>query len=171
MTMAAGIGEKDADLAGLDAPGSAGILALHAYGLIAFLEKAGLIEHQHGLRVTEMLNRIGPQVIAHRISIPVHAREKILHAVWCGVTGRFRQVPAVLALERRQQPLEIGARPPARLDAGEARGYAGEEIIQLIGPAMGIACTRHGSTPPCQDNAQIPAVVLERRPIRLGQGG
>jgi len=36
---------------------------------------------------------------------------------------------------------------------------------------MGIACTRHGSTPPCQDNAQIPAVVLVHLAAIAGRVG
>jgi hypothetical protein len=97
--MPAGIGEKHPDLAVLDAPGGAGVLAFDARRLVALLEKAGLIQHQHGVRIAEMLDHIGAQVIAHRIGLPVHAGEEVLHAIGAGVPCRFCQMPAVLALQ------------------------------------------------------------------------
>ena len=50
--MAAGIAEKHADLAVLDAPRRAGVLTMHAGRLGAFLEKASLVQHQDRLFVT-----------------------------------------------------------------------------------------------------------------------
>jgi hypothetical protein len=32
----------------------------------------------------------------------MHAGKEILHAIRAGIAGRFRQVPAVLALQRRE---------------------------------------------------------------------
>jgi hypothetical protein len=62
----------------LNAVRGAGVLAFDAGRLVAFFEKAGLVEHQHGVRIAEMLDYVGVQVLAHRIG----------------------QMPAVLALER-----------------------------------------------------------------------
>ena len=45
---------------------------------------------------------------------------------------------------------------PARLDPVEAGGDPGDQLIQLTGPAVGIACVRHGSTPPCQRQRSNP---------------
>ena len=149
MTMPNGIGEKHPDLAVLDAACGAGVLALHARRLVALLEKAGLIQHQHGVGIAEMLDHIGAQVIAHRIGIPVHAGKEILHAIGAGIAGGFRQVPAVLALKRGEQALQVGPGPPARFDAAKAGSDPGNKIIQLISPAVGVACLRHGSTPLC----------------------
>ncbi len=109
-----------------------------------------------------MLDHIGAQVIAHRIGIPVHAGEEILHAIGTGIAGGFRQMPAVLALERREQALQIGPGAPTRFDAAETGSNARAEFVQLIGPAVGLACVRHGATPPCPRQRTNPAVVLER---------
>ena len=129
MAMPAGIGEKHPDLTVLDAAGGAGVLAFDAGRLVALLEKAGLVEHQHGVRIAEMLDDIGAQVIAHGVGIPVHAGEEILHAIGAGIAGGFRQVPAVLALERREQALQIGPGAAAWFDAAEPGSNPGDEII------------------------------------------
>ncbi len=57
--MPSGIAEKDADLAVLDAPGRAGVLALHTDRMGALLHKAGLVQHQHAIGITEVLDDIG----------------------------------------------------------------------------------------------------------------
>ena len=56
-------------------------------------------EHQHGIRIAKMLDHIGAQVITHRIGIPVHAGEEILHAIGTDIARGLRQMPAVLALQ------------------------------------------------------------------------
>ena len=129
MAMSAGIGEKDTNLTVLNAAGSTGVLAFDARRLVALLEKAGLIEHQHGVRIAQVLDYIGAQIIAHGVGIPVHAGQEILHAIGCHVAGGFRQVPAVLALERREQPLQIGPGAAAWFDAAEPGSNPGDEII------------------------------------------
>ena len=73
MPMAAGIGEKDTNLAVLDAPGRAGLLTRHAGRLGAFLEKARFIQHQDRIVIAQVLDHIGPQVISDRIGVPVNA--------------------------------------------------------------------------------------------------
>src|SRR5829696_727240 len=118
--------------------------------------------------IAEMLDHIGAQIIAHGVGIPVHAREKVLHAIGASIAGGFGQMPAVLALERGEQALQIGPGASARLDATEAGSNPGAEIIQLIGPTINIACVRHGSTPPCLRQRTNPAVVLARSPSVSG---
>jgi hypothetical protein len=67
-----------------------------------------------------MLDHIGAQIVAHRVRIPVHARAEILHAIRAGIASGFGQMPAVLALKRCQQALQIGPRTTARFDPVEA---------------------------------------------------
>ncbi|MPR10233.1 hypothetical protein FS317_25650, partial [Microvirga sp. M8] len=49
----------------------------------------------------------------------------------------------------------------------EAGSNAGDEIVQLIGPAVGLACVCHGATPPClrqrtSPGCSINCLVAER---------
>src|SRR3954452_25085671 len=149
--MAASIAEEHADLAVLDAPGRAGVLTMHAGRLGAFLEKASLIQHQDRVVVTQVLDHIGAQIIAERISVPVNAREELLHAVWRGVAGRLGEVPAVLPLQGGQQALKISQGASARLRTPEPRGNPPGNRLQLLSPVLGFAPARHGSAPPLQE--------------------
>jgi hypothetical protein len=76
-----------------------------------------------------MLDHIGAQIIPHRIGIPVHAREEVLHAIRRHVAGGFAQVPAVLALQRREQALQVGPGSSAWFDTAEAGSNSGAQII------------------------------------------
>jgi hypothetical protein len=74
-------------------------------------------------------------VIAHLIGIPAHAGKEILHPVRRRVTRVLSQLPAVLALHRSKQALQIGPHPTARLDPAKARR---DPLDQLIQPARPI---------------------------------
>src|SRR5215210_3185354 len=148
--MAASIGEENADLAVLDAPRRAGGLALDPGRLGALLEKAGLIQHQDRVVVTQVLDHVGAQIIPQRIGVPVNAREELLHAVWRGVAGRLGEVPAVLPLQGGQQALKISQGASARLRTPEPRGNPPSNRLQLLSPVLSFAPARHGSVPPPQ---------------------
>jgi hypothetical protein len=53
-----GVGQVDGDLRVLDAPGGAGVLALHPDRGGALLQIAGLIQHQHRARVAQPLDHV-----------------------------------------------------------------------------------------------------------------
>jgi hypothetical protein len=93
-----------------------------------------------------MLDHIGPQIVAHRVSIPEHPRQEILHPIGRGITGRLRQLPAVLALHRRQKPLQIRRRPPPRLHPPKARCNPPGQPIQPLRPVRSIIHPNHGKT-------------------------
>src|SRR5215210_136207 len=148
MPMAAGIGEKDTNLAVLDAPSRAGVLAMDAGRLGAFLEKARLIQHQDRIVIAQVLDHIGPQVITECIGVPVHAREERLHAVRGTVAGCLGEVPAVLPLQGSKQALKISQGASARLRAPKLRGNPPSNRLQLLSPVLGFAPARHGTAPP-----------------------
>lgn len=56
MATPSGEGQKDADLAVLDAPGSASVLPLHTGRLHPLLQEAGLVDDQNALRITPMFS-------------------------------------------------------------------------------------------------------------------
>src|SRR3954453_1941392 len=134
VAMPAGIAEKHPDLAILDAPRRARVLPLHPDRLAPFLDKAGLVQHQHGIGVAQLRDNIGAQIVAHLIGIPAHAGQKILHPVGRAVTRMLGQLPAVLTLHRAQQALQIGPYPPARLDPAKARRALFDQPIQTARP-------------------------------------
>src|SRR4051794_31999137 len=148
--MAAGVAKENADLAVLDAPCRAGVLAVDPGRLGALLEKAGLIQHQDRGGVTQVLDHVGAQIIAERIGVPVNAREELLHAVRGVVAGRLGEVPAVLPLQGGQQALKISQGASARLRTPEPRGNPPSNRLQLLSPVLGFAPPRHGSVPPPQ---------------------
>ncbi len=83
------------------------VLALHAHRMHAFFEKTGLIDQQHGIALTQRLNDVISEVVAHRVGIPARSVEQVLHAVGAGVLCRFGQLLAVFALQGAEQPHQI----------------------------------------------------------------
>jgi hypothetical protein len=104
----AGITQKAADLAVLNASSRATILPGDARRLAAFFEKTGFVNHQQGLRVVQMLEDIAVQFFANSLGGPQRTAQQVLKAIRHGVVADLGQPPAVLALSRAQQPAQIG---------------------------------------------------------------
>ncbi len=107
MPVAAGISKEHADLAVLDAPGGAAVLALHPDGLRALLHKAGLIHNQDAVLIAQVLDHVPATQLARRVRVPPGVREQPLRTPWPGVPELLGELPAVLAFHRTQQALEI----------------------------------------------------------------
>src|SRR6516165_4849239 len=169
LAVAAGIGEKDPDLAVLDAPRSAGILALHAAGLITLFQEASFVEHQHRLLIAQMLDHISAQIVAHQLGLPMRPGQKVLHPVRRAVACHLSQLPAVLTLRRRQQATQICPRPPTWLDPPKARPDPLHYFLESLRPVLCI----HGDHPRyllIPRLTQTPAVVLEEIKDELLEG-
>jgi hypothetical protein len=95
----AGVGQEHPDLAVLDPPGGASVLASHPDRLGALLAEPGLIDHQHRSRIAEVLDHIAAQLVADRISIPAGLIQQPLHPVGHELTSMLSQLPAVLAVD------------------------------------------------------------------------
>src|SRR6266700_1138776 len=104
--------EKDADLAVFDLSGAAAPLGFDASGMSALFGKAGFIEGQDGVLGAQMLDGIGPQVIAEQIG----------------------ELPTAFALHGAQQSFQIRQRALARFGAGETGSDALMQASQLLGP-------------------------------------
>jgi hypothetical protein len=139
----AGVAQEDPDLAVLDPARGAAVLALHARRLLALLHEAGLVQHQHGLRVAEVLDHVRPQVVPDRVRLPPHPAQEVLHPVGCRVARGLGELPAVLAPQGRQQPAQVGQRPPARLDPPEPRREPPRQLVQALRPPLGFVHVRH----------------------------
>jgi hypothetical protein len=66
----AGIGQVDGDLGVVDLAGGAGVLASHPHRVGALLAVAGLVDHQHRARVTQVLQQVLAEVVADPVVVP-----------------------------------------------------------------------------------------------------
>ena len=79
------------------------------------------------------------------------------------IPGALGQLPAVLALHRSKQALQIGPYPPARLNPAKTRRDLLDQRIQLTRPIDSfIHCGHDHASMAAQFITAIPAVVLER---------
>jgi hypothetical protein len=74
-----------------------------------FLQKAGVIEDQHTLRVAEMLD----YVVTHSVDVPVSPPQQALHPVRRQLTGALSQGPTVDPVQARDQPGQVLPGPPS----------------------------------------------------------
>jgi hypothetical protein len=122
------VGREDPDLAVGDLAGRARVLARDAAGRLTLLEKAGLVEHQHGILLGQALDRVVTHEVAERVGLPAAAAEDGLLPPGAGVARRLRPHPAGLASlgpeeavqeqpRRESHPLlaEQGPDPPLHL--------------------------------------------------------
>jgi hypothetical protein len=58
----------------------------------------------------------------------------MLEVVWVPFAGLLGQLPAILALDGAQQPLQIGHRTLVRLGPGKAWPHLGRHLWQASGP-------------------------------------
>ncbi len=105
------VGGKDPDLAVGDLAGRARVLARHAAGGLALLEKAGLVQNQHGILVGQALDHVVAHHIAERVGLPATAAEDRLlppFSPLCGLSLRgiaFGDGPGSPAASARIQPV------------------------------------------------------------------
>jgi hypothetical protein len=145
MPFVAGIGQEHADLAVLDAPRRAAVLARHAGRLHALLQKPGLVDDQHRILSGQMLDGVVAAEVARGILVPLHMREHPLRAPWPGIAEMFGQLPAVLTLDRAQQAFEIEPDLPTRLNAPEQLAQPRMQPTQLRPPVKDTRCAHHTS--------------------------
>jgi hypothetical protein len=100
------VGGEDPDLAVGDLAGRARVLPRHAAGRLALLQKAGLVEHQHGIPVGQRLQRVVAHKLAQRIRLPAAAAQDRLLPPGAGVARRFRPHPARLAPLRPEEAVQ-----------------------------------------------------------------
>ena len=153
VAMAAGIAEKDADLTVFNASGSTRILALHADGMLPFLDEASLVKCHHRVHIAQVLDDIDTQIVAHRIGIPAHAGQKVLHAVGRGIARRLGKVPTVLALQRRHKTAQVAAGALACLNPAKARRDPLRQFVQASCPVLCRFHACHSRHPCCMTDS------------------
>lgn len=90
MAVAAGIGQKHADLSIFDASGCSTILACYACGHPPLFEKAGFIYDDHRFRIAQVVRHVCLQGIADGINVPHRASQEMLEAVGFDGPDHFR---------------------------------------------------------------------------------
>jgi hypothetical protein len=143
VALEAGVAEEDADLAVLDPARGAGVLPLHARRLRPLLHEPGLVEHQHGAGIAEMLHHVGPQVVADRVGVPPPPAEEVLHPVRRAVARRLGEPPAVLAFHGGEETAQVHQRAPARLDPPEPWPEPPHQLIAGPRPPFRLVHVRH----------------------------
>src|SRR4051812_49699821 len=119
MTLCTGIGQENTDLAVLDPPRRPGILARPAGRPGSLLQEPGLVDDQHAVWRPQVLDHITATQVARLVLVPQDMRQNPLGAPGAAVPDRFGQLPAVLALGRAEQPLQIQTRLAPRLRTPE----------------------------------------------------
>jgi hypothetical protein len=117
--VSARVGQEHADLGVLDAAGGAGVLALDTDAVDAFLQVAGLVDHQNAVGVAEPVDHHLAYVVADDVGVPCRPVEQSLHRVRTVMPGMLGQLPARLDLEVGEQAGDERGRRPPRLDPGE----------------------------------------------------
>jgi len=81
-----------------------------------------------------MLNYIAWQVIPDQVSVPIIGSQQPLHSVGGQISGLLGQLPAVLALNGTEQPLQIIQNSSAWSGPTETRRNAGMNYFDTLGP-------------------------------------
>ena len=142
MTFRGGIREKHTDLAVLDPARSPGIHPRHPGTLGSLLQKAGLIDDQHTVIVCQMFDDISLKVVANLVRIPLRPGNKMLQILWRVVAQIVRQLPAVLAIDLRDQPADIKRSPPLQFDPSKPWSQLVTDPLQFATPTLNVSC-RH----------------------------
>ena len=170
MALATGIGQENTDLTVLDPSRSPRILARHAGRLGSLLQEPGFVDDQHAVRRPQVLDHITAAQVARLVLVPQDMRQNPLGAPGAAVPDRFGQLPAVLALGRAEQPLQIQAHLAPRLRTPEQLTQAPLQLRQRLTPP-GQPCRLQHQTHP-EPKPQISTVKLSderwRRRSRIG---
>ena len=138
MPAAAGVHQVDRDLGVLDPPGGAGVLALDPDRCGALLEVAGLVHHQHRLRIAQVLDHVVAEVIAHLVLVPHRPGQQMLHPVRVGVTGVLGDRPAVLSWQVREQAAHERPGSPPKIRPSEPTCDPAQQLVEQLLPAGGV---------------------------------
>jgi hypothetical protein len=129
------VGEEDADLAVHGVARRARVLACHAAGFPPLLQEPGLVDDEDaGRLVAEVVDDVGPEVVADAVGVPGGGAQQALDPSRPGLAHRFRELPAVLALHPPEEARQVAPGPFACFGAGEAAADAPAQVDPGIRP-------------------------------------
>lgn len=138
-----GIGQMHRDLGVFDPSGGLGVLTLGPHRRRPLLDIAGLIDHQYAVRVTQVLDDVAAQVIAHPIGVPVRPREQVL----CMPSGLVGPVCSAIVQSScaADRPAARSRTPEAAAAARPARtGQPPDRAARRASPTSAVPpCVRH----------------------------
>src|ERR1700741_4207395 len=152
MTVARHVGGEDADLAVRDLAGGTSALPRHPARSLAFLEKAGLVDHEHRIVIRQMLDDIIADDIAQTISIPIPATQDRLLPPRTGIAGCLRSHPTGLALLISEQAFQTQACLPPNPILIEQRTYPFLELPKRRRPQRKRLFNRRWRRPPSSNH-------------------
>ncbi len=118
-------GQEHPDLAVVDLTRSPGGPALDAHALFALLDKARLVDGQHGVLCSQAAKHHAGLFVAQGVRIPRATSEQVLEAIRPVQARRFRPRPTVFALHAAGQALQICA-------CGRPRRWVGKVASQAL---------------------------------------
>jgi len=130
------VGREDPDLAVGDLARRAGVLPRHAAGGLALLEEAGLVDHQHRLRVGQRLQRVVAHQVAQRVGLPAAAAQDGLLPPGAGIARRLGPHPAGLAPLGAEQAVQEQPRRDRHPLLREQRPDPPLHLAQREGPQL-----------------------------------
>jgi hypothetical protein len=180
----AGVDQVDRDLGVLDPSGGAGVLVLHPNRPGALLEVARLVDDQHGVRLAEVLDQVGAEVVADAVLVPDRPGQQVLHPVRAGVAGVLGERPAVLARQVGQQPAHERPGSPARLHPRKPARDPAQQLVQSCLPAgrinpyavagghrLSLGCPHNTGSSTLAALVRSPALPLTSQVTIYGWGG
>lgn len=93
-------------------------------------------EYQNSLRVTQVVDYVLSEVIAHAICIPTRTMEEILKSSRVFRSGCFSDLPTILAFYRSNQGFEIFCCSLLNLRSKESRCNLLSQIFQVLGSGV-----------------------------------
>ena len=125
MPVSRNITSKDPDLAIGDLPRRSRILAPHATGGFALLQKAGLVNNKHCIIIGQRFQRVIPDDVAQIIGVPAPATQDCLLTLGARITRRLRAHPPRFATFIAKQAIQEQARRRGNPLLIEQRANAG----------------------------------------------
>jgi hypothetical protein len=153
------VGQEHPDLAVRDLAGRARVLPSHAARGFALRQEPGFIDHQHGVSVSQRLQRVVAHDVAQAIGLPAPPPQDGLLPPGTGISGCLGAHPARLAPLRPEQPIQEQTRRRRDPRLGEQRAHPCLGLTQLRCPQLQRCldqCAAHPSPPACVRGDRAP---------------
>jgi hypothetical protein len=124
-----------------------------------FFKNLGVIDDQDSLAISEMFHNVVTYVVQDLVGVPLDTVQQPVDAIRARVPGLLRQCPAVLALQRRDQPPHVSQCRLTRLLPVEPVHEPLMQSTQFTGPPPDISkAPTHNHTNDCagQQSRQAP---------------
>ncbi|GAA3266439.1 hypothetical protein GCM10020218_003480 [Dactylosporangium vinaceum] len=155
MTGRGDVGHEHPDLAVLSPSRRPGVLPLHPGRPAALLQKPGVIDDQHRVRIGQVSHHEVTHVITDSVDVELRPAQQPLHPVRAHLTGMFSNRPPVAPIQPSGQPAHIPRSPRPRLDTTEPRPDPHTKPIKLSQPLIDHT-HNHPTLTSRNDTTQVP---------------